>query len=311
MIETPYFLVGAERSGTTLLRLMLSHHPQISWCEEFEYVVDRISPAGEFPQLKDYYDWLETNRIFQDSGLVINRNLSYPELVNDFLVQKKQQNQKPIVGATVHRHFDQLLKIWSKAAFIHIIRDPRDVAQSRVKLGWAGNVWLGVESWLEAENCWEKLKENLSPQQYIEIYYEDLITSPLEILTNLCHFIGVNYDSEMMNYYQNTTYDQVDSSLIQQWKKKLSNREIQLIEARANSLLKERGYQLSGLPQLEMTNNDQKLIAISGFFKKSYRRFKENPRLFILEYLIRRFGSNSWQKWLKYQENDQVRAKLK
>ena len=72
-VLNPFFLVGAERSGTTLLRLMLSHHPQIAWCQEFEYVVDKISPTGEFPLLTEYNELLESHRIFQDSGFVINK----------------------------------------------------------------------------------------------------------------------------------------------------------------------------------------------------------------------------------------------
>ncbi|MGL5077751.1 MAG: sulfotransferase, partial [Waterburya sp.] len=39
LIKQPIFLVGAERSGTTLLRLMLDNHPQLAWCYEFEYAV--------------------------------------------------------------------------------------------------------------------------------------------------------------------------------------------------------------------------------------------------------------------------------
>jgi|GEM_PF-5624238 len=52
MISEPIFLVGSERSGTTVLRLMLAHHPQIAWCQEFEYAVDRVSDDGNFPNLK-------------------------------------------------------------------------------------------------------------------------------------------------------------------------------------------------------------------------------------------------------------------
>lgn len=40
LVSEPIFLVGAERSGTTVLRLMLDHHPKIAWCSEFEYAVD-------------------------------------------------------------------------------------------------------------------------------------------------------------------------------------------------------------------------------------------------------------------------------
>lgn len=48
-ISKPVFLVGAERSGTTVLRLMLDHHPQIAFNNEFEYAVDLVSDEGKWP----------------------------------------------------------------------------------------------------------------------------------------------------------------------------------------------------------------------------------------------------------------------
>ncbi|MEL7520985.1 MAG: sulfotransferase, partial [Cyanobacteria bacterium J06553_1] len=50
-VAQPIFLVGAERSGTTLLRIMLDHHPQQAWCHEFEYAVDLLDESGGFPPL--------------------------------------------------------------------------------------------------------------------------------------------------------------------------------------------------------------------------------------------------------------------
>lgn len=70
------FIVGAERSGTTLLRLMLDRHPDIAWCSEFEYAVDKIDSTGHWPEINSYCDWLKTNRIFQCHGFVIDRSLS-------------------------------------------------------------------------------------------------------------------------------------------------------------------------------------------------------------------------------------------
>ena len=55
MIPQPIFLVGAERSGTTLLRLMLKHHPCIGWVQEFEYAVDLIR-GNNFPKLQQWFD---------------------------------------------------------------------------------------------------------------------------------------------------------------------------------------------------------------------------------------------------------------
>ena len=44
--RAPIFLVGAERSMTTLVRLMLDHHPQLAWHEEFEFAVDFMPDEG-------------------------------------------------------------------------------------------------------------------------------------------------------------------------------------------------------------------------------------------------------------------------
>lgn len=38
-IEPPFFLIGSERSGTTLLRLMLDHHPNIAFNLESGFLV--------------------------------------------------------------------------------------------------------------------------------------------------------------------------------------------------------------------------------------------------------------------------------
>ena len=45
-VPAPLFLVGSERSGSTLLRLMLDHHPEIAFAREFDFVVDRVSATG-------------------------------------------------------------------------------------------------------------------------------------------------------------------------------------------------------------------------------------------------------------------------
>ena len=236
-VDKPIFLVGAERSGTTVLRLMLDHHPQIAWCYEFEYVVDQISDNGDFPQLEAYYEWLETHRIFQGTGFEIDRSLSYPQLANSFLCQRRDRTGKPLVGATVHRHFDRLLQIWPNARFIHLVRDGRDVARSCIGMGWAGNVWTGVERWIEAEHLWAKLSKNLSSEQQIEITYETLIKEPVETLTALCNFIGVPYDPAMLSYPQTTPYSLPDPKLIGQWQRKQSEHEIQLVESRISDML--------------------------------------------------------------------------
>ena len=97
MIAEPLFLVGSERSGTTLLRLMLDHHPSIRFHHEYELCVEKVGDDGTFPAMPEFVDWLGTIRGFEGYGLEIDGDLSYPELVDSFLEQLQAPSGKPRV----------------------------------------------------------------------------------------------------------------------------------------------------------------------------------------------------------------------
>jgi hypothetical protein len=312
LLEKPVFLVGAERSGTTVLRLMLGHHPSIAWCNEFEYSVDPLVDEDLWPDLDSYYEWLKVHRIFQASKFEIDKELNYPSLINSFLCQLRDRTEKPLVGATVHRHFDQLLRIWPDARFIHILRDGRDVARSCIGMGWAGNVWTGVENWIEAEQLWDHFKLSLTPNRYVEVTYESLIAQPQATLTGICEFIGVPYDEAMLSYNENTTYDKPDPHLIAQWKRKLSDWEIQLVESRIDSMLVDRGYELSGLPPIKVTNLMERKLKLQSWYARAMFRYNRfGPKLFLADYLSRKMRLKSWQTNIRLQMNQIETACLK
>lgn len=251
MIREPIFLVGSERSGSTLLRLMLDHHPRIAFYSEFPFPVEKIGDDGTFPPLDAYHKWVASHWMFSASGLTLDTSLDYPKLVNSFLEQKRRRDGKQLVGATVHWHFDRLRHVWPDARYIHILRDGRDVARSCIRMGWAGNVWMGSETWIEAERSWTTLLKQLPESRYCEVRYEELIGHPRENLEAICGFIRVPFDEAMLSFPDDSTYDLPDTKLVFQWKEKAPVEEIRLAEARIGDLLVERGYALSGLPKLE------------------------------------------------------------
>ncbi len=240
------FLVGAERSGTTMLRLMLDHHPSIAWQNEFEYAVDRIGPGAEFPALGSYSEFLENHRVFRANGYAIDPSLDYPGLVRSFLEQRRARAGKPIVGATVHRHLGRLLHVWPEARFIHLVRDPRDVAPSVIKMGWAGNVYHACRRWRDAERDWDRVAESVGEGRFVEVRFERLLADPGEELGRICAFIGVPYDESMLSFHERTTYSPPDASAAQRWSGRLSPREIGLIEGSLGGLIERRGYERSG-----------------------------------------------------------------
>lgn len=240
------FLVGAERSGTTMLRLMLDHHAAIAWQNEFEYAVDRVSDSGEFPGVDAFREFLDQHRVFRANGYAIDHTLGYAAIVRSFLDQCRTRAGKPIVGATVHRHFDRLLHIWPDARFIHLVRDPRDVAPSVIGMGWAGNVYHASARWLEAERAWDRVASRVGPGRFIEVRFERLLADPEGELARMCAFIGVQFNDSMLAFHERTTYSPPDATAAQRWTSKLSPRDVGLIEGRLGSLIEDRGYERSG-----------------------------------------------------------------
>lgn len=305
LITDPFFLVGAERSGSTLLRLMLDHHPMIAFHGEFEFAVDQIPEEHEWPNLTKYHDWIETNRVFGSSNFEVDQTLTYPALVNSFLVQKRNRANKPLVGATVHRQFDKLLRIWPEARFIHLLRDGRATALSCVRMGWAGNVWTGVEKWIDAEHLWKRMCEALTAEQSMEIKYEELLRDPQKTLTDLCDFFGVPYDKAMLEYHKTSTYGPPDPATSERWRTTLSNYEVQLLEARIGDMLTARGYALSGLPKLTVTARLKRQLRRQDFWARQVVRFRRYGLLLsVLESVTRRLGFKSVWKHLRRRMNE-------
>lgn len=310
-IEAPIFLVGAERSGTTMLRLMLDHHPELSWINEFEYTVDLVSPAGAPPGLGAYREWLSTHRIYLASGFEVQGE-TYSDVVRGFLRQRVRRSGKPIVGATVHRNFRQLMTLWPQARYIHLVRDPRDVARSVIGMGWAGNVWHGSREWVEVETELGELLPRLGQGRSVELRYEDLLADPAGMLRRICGFIGVAYSPQMLEYPADTTYEAPDPSLAWQWRRKLSEVEVRLVEARAGALLAERGYEPSRLPHLEVTKSAQRRLRLQNWaYRVRFRLHRLGPMLFLADQVTRRLGLKGLHKRVKLRMNEVTRRHLR
>jgi len=250
----PFFIVGAARSGTTLLRLILGHHSKICKCEEMEYVTHELLNAETVKNIDDYIHRLELDRNFRLSGYYINKRLSFKEMVRDFLHQRQATDGKPIVGATVHHHFDQLPKIWPRARFIYLTRDPRDVARSSVQMGWVGHPWHGADFWLAAYKSWQMLRTNVADADCLEVRFEDLIAEPEPCIKRVCDFLNITFEPEMMEIDRDTTYAPPDPSAATSWRSSAEEEEVALIEARiGTTILNDSGYKPSVHPQIKLT----------------------------------------------------------
>ena len=250
---SPFFLVGSVRSGTTVLRLMLGHHPRICRCDELEYVASAIAGRADWPDVAEYVRNLPRHRDFRQSGFVPDPSMSFPEMVQDFFTQLREADDREIVGATVHNHFDELTRLWPNAKFIHLDRDPRDVARSCVAMGWAGNAWAGIGIWIAADDAWRRLAQRLPPERRLEVTFEELTRTTEPELARICEFLGVGYDPAMLAIEADTTYRRPSASEARSWRDSAPHQEVREMEARLGPRLALRDYEPSGLAPLDLS----------------------------------------------------------
>lgn len=301
-LQSPVFLVGSMRSGSTLLRLMLDHHPEIAFDKEFDFAVGLVSDSGQLPSMQAYLEWIKYVR---GVDYAVSPSLGYREQVNDFLRQKQARSGgKNYIGATVHVHFDRLRFLWPHARYVHLVRDPRDVARSVLQKGWAGNIYQASGLWIQAEDCWDLLTIHLSTDQAVELHYEDLVTRTESELSRICKFIGVEFAPVMLDYQVDSRqYPPPDRSLASQWKTTLSPREVAMVEHRTADRLESRGYVRSGYPPTAIGPlKDQLLLSAGRARQLCTKANRYGPKLVAID-LLGRLGLGTAQKYAQTRIN--------
>ncbi|GLS26064.1 sulfotransferase family protein [Marinibactrum halimedae] len=278
--DCPIFVVGPLRSGTTMLRLMLDHHPDMNIFGEFECAVSEAI-NNQWPSIEHYHAFLKTDREFADMKLSVDSTLNYEQLVKSFLRQQYLRNPVKKVGASVHSRMDMLPKIWPQAKFIHLLRDPRDVAKSCIGMGWVGNVHEGTQYWIKPERHWEALEKSIPESQRYTVRYEDLVAEPEKELSKICDFIGVPYSDEMLNLEKDTTYSRPDARYANQWKKKLTPKQISHVEYQCHEMMRTRGYDIAS-DKIEKPSMLEML------------KIQMQSRLYRISFNVKRWGFSLW-----------------
>lgn len=290
---------------------MLSSHPEIHVFGEFEEAVSRLGDTG-WVDLSEYHAFLRLNRAAIAHGFLVDRSLSYPDLVRDFFGQARSRTTKPVVGAAIHSRFDRCPDLFPGANYLHVLRDPRDVAESCVAMGWAGNVYYGAETWVVAERRWDALCRRVPASNRHEVRYEDLVAQPEHVLRGVCRFVGVPFRREMLDYHQASSYGPPDPSGAQRWRQRSRPRDIQLVEHRCGPFLTQRGYEVSGLAPYQPARGGRLLLMADNRVRRAQASVRKYGAVFwTVERLARIAGIRRIQETIQLRRNELDAATLK
>jgi len=182
------------------------------------------------------------HRIYEAHGVRFDWSLSTVDRVRDYVQQLREPGK--VLTINLHRNFAAAAEFFPEAKFVHLIRDPRDVAISAMNMGWSGVPYFGTWPWTDAERSWDRLAALAPAESTIEVRYESLVSEPAQQMRALCTFLDVPYADGMLDL-SGTTYANPSAAFAYQWKKKLSSQESAELESRLMPLMAQRGYSAS------------------------------------------------------------------
>lgn len=310
-----FFVVGTTRSGTSLLSLMLRNHPSIAYPGEFEWAVDYMTGPDSYPPIDAYADRLSMDRHYRHHRPAIDASLSYPDLVRSFLAQMKHEQapEKPLAGASVHRHFDRLLHLFPGARYVHIVRDPRDVARSWIEFGWEGNGWACGREWAALETLWDRVRTRIAPGHVHELRFEDLVREPRAELARLCAFLGVPYAESMLRYHETSTYGPVDASQIGKWRTTLPLADQRRVDGEIGAeLLASRGYAPCGAPPRRAGPLEARWLALDDRWQRWRKRIARfGFGVWVCDHVALALGLEAWHRRIELRRQAIINASLK
>jgi len=219
----PIFMIGTQRSGSNLLRLMLNQLPEIA-APHPPHILQRIMPlASSFGDLSDDENFsqlvddvcrlVELNPVPWE-GVVLDRK--------DVARRCRERNVPAIHGAVYDvcaeakgaltwcckslaniNYTAEIESYFRSPKYIYLYRDGRDVAVSFSKAVVGEKHFYHIaKEWAATQDLALALREKIGPERFISISYEELTAYPERTARLLCAFLGVTFRETMLDFHR-------------------------------------------------------------------------------------------------------------
>jgi hypothetical protein len=279
-MQAPIFVVGANRSGTTLLRLILNAHSRIAIPEELVYITSHVGNRGihrwrDPGYSKDHYRYF-VERVLADNAEALapldlraladciatsttpNLRSPYQMALEAWAAHhgKKRWGEKTPSNIFYAEH---ILEMFPDAQFVHLIRDPRAGVASMQSVWFFPNDpvlnALNRKKYLVAGQS--HLEQHVPPDQRLVVRYEDLLRNPASVTKLICSFLNESFEPSMLQFYKSSERFMKDEAAqsfnkaatqpispakINEWKDQLSPRSISMIEMVCSNQMRKHGY---------------------------------------------------------------------
>lgn len=262
-----FFVIGAPRSGTTMLQMALNRHSRIVIPPEtaFFALVDR-SYRGQL---------LRWSRIQADLQIGISppkRRVrpgqsardEFRRLASAYAARFAPHNVSHFgeKSPTHARRVAAIVKTFPEAKFILMYRDGRDVALSLSKVPWfPRDIFLSFALWLHYCRLHQRVVRAYR-ERILCVRYEDLVSDPARELRTVLQFLGLNFEDGVASGsgncdgipqfeygWKGRAIEPIHCERIGVWRRELSQTQIAGLESWGKETLQRLGYELSTKPR--------------------------------------------------------------
>ena len=280
------FMIGEQRSGSNLLRLMLEQHPRIA-APHPPHILERMMPLmpgyGDLNDdpaflllITDICELIRRNPVTWDDVVLSEKDIFdrckerslvavysvvmdlFSEVKNaDFWMCKSMQNVRWL--EELERYFDEPL-------YIYLYRDPRDVCLSFTKAVVGDkHPYFIAKKWGELQQLCLEAQSKIDPKRFYALSYESLVMDSVKELKKLMNFMGLDYCDEQQEFYHSraaleaaqlsklweNVEKPVTNSRVGQFRKGLSHDQIHIVESAVADVMDSLGY----APEIITTQN--------------------------------------------------------
>jgi hypothetical protein len=292
--DSPIFITGTWRCGSTLASRILNAHPDISLIYDGLHILNYISEEEIYKKKlinisskKIKINSIIKNRFNKSIELKIS---SVRKFYRSVLTQLSIDKSKKIFGEKSNvqwRSIEKFLKIFPKGRVLHIVRDPRAVLASWKYFTYSkGDKYIdSIFNSYDSMKHAEIYKKKFYNKRYCVVRYEDLVINPKKTLKSIMKKFELRFNYKMLDFknYQdnignkwlsNSSYNtelqnKIYKKNINEWKNKLNENEIYLCETLLEKTMINFDYKLNFVQQ-KNKNNDTFIKYCKKIFKNSF-----------------------------------------
>ncbi|MBP6665160.1 MAG: sulfotransferase [Chitinophagales bacterium] len=230
-----HFVIGAGRSGTTILTMILNAHPEVSCTPEVKQVMTfykdyaHQNPVSEqyitdfekyqktrYKKMKGIFWGFDMDKYLNDLRN-LNGKLSYAQAAKLFLLGVKTEQKNEEVKWVINKNPDftfcvkELLEIYPDAKFLVSMRDYRAVylsqKESKDKNNFSqfmGNSCSAVAYFWELHNREVQHCMQQYPNKLMLVPYERIVTDKENLTHEVCAFLDIPFLPQMLTHEQQT-----------------------------------------------------------------------------------------------------------